>query len=893
MTVDQNSSFRDAEIWQKSLIDAALDAVIVIDAAGLIVDFNPSAETTFGYKKQAVLGMRMSDLIIPPTLRQAHCDGLARLKRTRAPKILGQRLELPAVRSDGSEFPVELIVVEVPVVPPLYVGYVRDISDRKQAEEALRASVKRFQALADSAPLMIWLVNREGGGEWFNRSWLEFSGRELDQLVGSAWVDLLHPDDVPPFFDAYNRLVETGQAFSMEFRLQHADGSFHWVLGNVAATLGPDQSRSGFAGSCVDISSRRRAEKALRLTQYAVDGAADSIFWVRPDASLQYVNDQACRALGYSRIQLLAMKLTDFVADVPFDAWSEQWKRIRSEGHVTFETLHQRKDGTVFPVEILANHICFLDEEFICVFVRDISERQEAQASLANAMQEAQAANRAKSEFLAIVSHEMRTPLNSILGTIDLALQDDISEEQSEMIAICRRSGIQLKELINDMLDYSQIQAGKFSLQSGAIDMGYLLDRIRNLYDHRVQDKELEFRWQVSRAIPSALVGDERRLSQVIENLLSNAVKFTDAGYVAFHADLHLSTEDEVVLRFEVEDSGIGIAPELRERIFLRFEQVDSGPTRAFGGVGLGLTICRQLVELMNGQIHCEEGDEGGARFVFTARFSRFVDPSEEPALRKSARESRGKHGLSGVRVLLAEDDPASQLVAERMLQREGVEVVLAEDGAAAVEMFAKDPDGFDAILMDVMMPRLDGIEATKRIRGLENRHVPVVALTAQAMMGDRERILRSQVDAYVAKPVDRHLLITTLSELVSVTRTRQAPDQTNPVHALKLVDVDALRERCDHDDELFAEVVLVFDKMCEHSLRDLTLGLKRSDEGLVISVTHRLKGAIANMCARLVFERCQAMESNARASNLAFVQTQLPAFEAELTALRAELKTL
>ena len=892
MSSDKTVIAAEAEIWQKSLIDAALDAVMIIDEDGYVLDFNPSAEETFGYKKEDVIGRLMSDLIVPPALRSSHTEGLARMKRTQIPRILGQRLELPAVRSDGTEFPVELIVVQVPVKPrPVYVGYIRDVSERRESEAALLASAKRFRSLADSAPLMIWLANTQGRVGWFNKSWLEFTGCILEDVIGNGWRDVMHRDDLERYMEAYEIALSQGTSFSLEFRLRHADGTYHWVLGNVAPTLHPDGSIAGFAGSCVDITSRRETEMALRLTQFAMDGGADAIFWVRSDGSLHYVNEQAGRSLGFTRDELLKRSVVDFLLELPEGDWNRHWERVKETQDLTFEAVLRRKDGSCFPVEIKVNHTEFEKQEFFCVVARDITIRQKSQADLAEAMRQAQAANLAKSEFLAIVSHEMRTPLNSILGAIELSLQDTVTAEQGEMLSMCHRSGVQLKRLINDMLDYSQIQTGKFSLQSRVMDIEEILDRVHTSFTGKTEEKKLELRWQVAREVPATVIGDGRRLSQVIENLLNNAVKFTDEGYVAFGAELETLSNESATLRFVVEDSGIGIDPDHRDRIFHRFEQVDSGPTREFGGVGLGLSICAQLVELMRGHINVEDSETGGSRFVFTATFDRLTEQQRQ-ALLQSQQPTVGERGkLVGVHVLLAEDDPPSSLVAQKMLEGAGVLVTPVEDGLEAVEKFAENPKQFNAVFMDVMMPRLDGIEAAQRIRELQTDAVPIIAMTAQAMVGDRERILGSQFNAYIAKPIERQHLLATLQELLT-----HGSDGTDGIHSLesrkhnvdvRVFDLEGLRRRCDYDQELIVEIVALFGYTCDESISQLKAGVAENNVEDVVHAAHRLKGAVANMCAPKLFGICQRMEAISRSGNLPQAERLLEELQQQIDCLQ------
>lgn len=881
----------EAAIWRKALIDAALDAVFVMDEDGLLLDMNPSAEQIFKYKKEEVIGKRMADLIIPPALRATHASGVAGLKNGKAPKILGQRLELPAVDSEGTEFPVELIVVQVPVQPrPVYVGYVRDITERKHSEAALLASARRFRALADSAPLMIWLENVDRSAGWFNKSWLSFTGRTLEEVVNRGWLEVMHPDDVAPYTEAFREAADRGESLSTEFRLLHIDGTYHWLLGNVAPTLDPDGSLNGYVGSCVDITPRRKMEMDLRLTQFTVDRAADANFLILPDGRLHYVNDQACHSLGFSKEELLSRTVADFSVEIPDGTWDLHWRKIKESNPLTFETRHRRKDGSQFPVEITVNHLQFQNQEFACAYARDISERIQAQEAVDEAMRQTQAANQAKSDFLAIVSHEMRTPLNSMLGTIELIL-DSPNSAAEEMLTMCRKSGLQLKELINDILDYSQIQAGKFSLQPRLMDLPKVLNRIQSIYTPRVNEKGLELRWQVAADVPPLLQGDDRRLAQVIQNLLNNAVKFTDRGYVSLKVEIESRDEELVILRFSVEDSGIGISPRQRDQIFRRFAQLDCGPTRAFGGVGLGLSICAELVELMQGTIKVESVSSGGSRFIFSSVFQqvslggKVTGPDDQDIPLDS------KH-LEGVHVLLVEDDPPSALVAKRILEMQGVVVTVATDGVEAVETFRESPEKFEAIFMDLMMPRLDGMEATKQIRRLQAVHVPIIAMTAEAILGDRERLLHQHMDGYLAKPIGRGKLRRKLIQILLEKKLRGGnPSSKAATAELATFDFNSLRQRCG-DDDLLIELVALFSTTRDECMQKLEMAVASEDVEDIVNASHRLKGAVLNLCAPRAFEICRLIETDSRAGELKDAPQQLQSLRRELEDLDAAFKS-
>ncbi|MBW8815631.1 MAG: response regulator [Caulobacterales bacterium] len=633
---------------------------------------------------------------------------------------------------------------------------------RVRGRSARKAYERTMGAIVDAMPLAMVLVDRDVRILYASPRWITARGLEGQPVIGKTLYELR-----PDMFERWRPGIDyclDGHGRSIErLQIPGADGGTEWVRVELAPWIDEAGAVNGLIISSYDIThiveALERTERSEERLRLALELAELHVY-----------------EMDYARRELIKVGAEDTFFDTPLayrdlarDVWSTVDPRDRPAALAAWER-HER-EGTPFRPEYrmarsdgqeiwaAGTARLIVDDQGkplrLVGALRNITAQKAAERALVRAKEEAEAANRAKSAFLATMSHEIRTPLNGVLGMAQaLAAADDLTEAQREPVEVIRQSGESLLAILNDVLDLSKIEAGKLALEQTPFEVTALAKTVQATFQAIADTKRLDFELTVDRAARGVYEGDQVRVRQVLWNLVSNALKFTEKGGVKVRIG-----RERGALSLTVIDSGIGMTAEQLERLFRKFEQADASTTRRFGGTGLGLAICRELAELMGGEITATSAPGMGSTFTVALPLKKLARAAPKP---KRAAKGRAQSPVAGggertVRVLAAEDNAMNQLVLKTLLAQIGIEPEMVADGREAVQAWEREP--WDLILMDVQMPVMDGPTATAVIRTRERAEgrarTPIVALTANAMSHQIAEYLQSGMDAFVAKPIE------------------------------------------------------------------------------------------------------------------------------------------
>ena len=644
-------------------------------------------------------------------------------------------------------------------------GTILDVTELRASERAVRESEARFRLLAENTRDMIVQVDMDTTRRYVSPASRHLLGYEPEELIGTKPLDMVHPDDQPDVRAVMLELAGGARMSAVQRqRYRRKDGSYVWV--EVGYQIFSDEA--GRPLGCIactrDITENVEAEQRLgeseKRFRLLAENTSELIMLGHDDGRRSYISPAAQRLLGFTPDELGAMRLRNYVHPEDLGRLYAATARSRQEGEVSCVYRALNKDRGWIWVEGVFRRIpdAVDDEPTIVATFRDVSEREAQAEALQQAKEAAEQASRAKTEFLAAMSHEIRTPLNAIIGFTDILVGSGRLEPGSQRQAeLVRTSGVALLTVVNDILDFSKVEAGAIELAAEPFALRALIDNCVSIVRGIAAPKRLQVKTVIDGSLPVSLLGDEARLRQVLLNLLNNAIKFTPAGSVTLMIRHDGTAPEGERLHFSVSDTGIGIPKTKQDRLFQRFSQADDSVHRAYGGTGLGLAICKQLVELMGGEIGVRSEEHQGSTFWFDLTLpSAKLQAVLAPVL-QAPKPSRKGH------LLLVEDVAINQELARAVLEIAGHTIEIVDDGAAAVQ--AVQAKAFDLVLMDVQMPGMDGVTATRLIRRLPGPlgRVPIIAMTANVLPDELRRFREAGMNDHIGKPFNRVELYATL----------------------------------------------------------------------------------------------------------------------------------
>ena len=761
----KTEQLRNSEERLRTIFQNSPDAIFIEDEHGIVLDANPVACAFHNLSHSDLVGKNAFDLV-PASRREE-------VKRDFRKWFNGElkRHEGFSQSGDGREFPVEVIGS-----PLRFDGksavllLVRDMTERRQAEQALKESEMRYRGLIEAQSNFIVRIDTDGLYTFVNEAFCRFVGRARGELVGRDSQSYVYHDDISIPGKAIEALVARRErVVTVEHRMR-ARTRTAWVQWENIAVFDESGRVVEIQSVGHDITERRRIYEALQesenrlrflfeeIPHIAVQGynaAREAIFWNRASEELY----------KYSKKDVLGKKIEDIVLAADrreemvkaFDEWVKDGKQIPSG-----EMLKRTADGQM--VAVYSSHLATRNQrgdwEMYVIDV-DLSELKRASHELIVAKEYAERASRAKSEFLANMSHEIRTPMNGVMGMTHLLLETELTAEQRDSIQTIMESTQELLHIIDELLDISRIEAGEVRLYSAPFNPRETTEKVVLLFADRAGRKGVNLSVAIHDSVPKQMFGDAGRIRQILINLVGNALKFTHDGHIQIRMQAE-RIDGGWNLIADVKDTGIGMTPELQERIFDKFTQGDTSSKREYGGTGLGLAITRQLIHLMDGEITVASEVDKGTVFQFNLRLG-CVDAENSAVTPVAA--AVGEKVAINADILLVEDNLVNQKVATAMLKKMGCTVTVVPNGARALEQIALRK--FDLIFMDCQMPIMDGFEATRAIRQMvgDIRDIPIVAMTAHALKEDRQRCLDVGMNDYLAKPVHRDALLAVLQK--------------------------------------------------------------------------------------------------------------------------------
>jgi len=833
----------------EQIVQNASDIIFRTDETGVFRYVNPMASKILGYSNNELIGRHFLDFVHPNYQEEVYHFYVNQIESGKDVSYF----EFPVVSKAGKVIwlaqSTQMLFESNGEVHVTSIA--RDITEKRESDQAVLNLKNRLVTLLSNFKSGVLLADSLGRVEttndfllnWFQINSLDSNNMiSFQQIFDQIKMELVSPEE---FQKTINEDLQQHKT-SERKRFFMKDGR---VFDLEYTPIKTTQGEKGSFWFFHDVTEEYHAQMLLQYSEEKYRGIIENlemgILEVDNNEKILVANPIFCKMVGYELNEILGKNARELFipSNNEIEIFNEAIEERKKGNSNVYEAVIKKKSGELMPMIISGAPIFDQNGRLagsIGLHV-DISSQKETEKILAEAKERAEASSHAKEVFLAHMSHEIRTPMNAIIGMSSLLSNTELTGKQKVYLDAIRTSSKNLLSIINDILDFSKIEAGKLNVETIGFSVEKMVKNVIGSVNHLAAGKSIMLSFKIDPQIVPVVLGDPTRVNQILLNLLSNAIKFTPDGKVELIAKVLKQEGKTQKICFEVKDTGIGIEHTKMDKIFESFSQEDDSVSRKFGGTGLGLTISKQLVELMGGQIGVQSTKGVGTTFYFEIDFKigTFKDlPHDQQDIPHAVNK------LKGIKVLLVEDNQLNQFLATTILEGKGVIVETAGNGLEAIESVKKQE--FDLILMDIQMPFMGGIEATEKIRHELNLKTPIIALTAKALSGDEKRYQEAGMNDFLSKPFEPESLIKKISQILKFNETETLePIQSNKKEKKVIYSLDKIKEVASGNDDFIVKMISIFVKNTPNLVQNMHIGLQSGDFDQVYSMAHQLKPSI------------------------------------------------
>jgi PAS domain S-box-containing protein len=876
-----------------TILDTAVDGIITIDMNGRIISFNHAAEQLFGWQSAEILGQDTL-ILMPKVYHVRHNHFLKHFGEDGQAKILGVGREVTGVRKDGSTFPMRLAIGKANVPgETLIVGFITDLTQRNSMKNAMRERDEQLRSLMSNIPGVTFrcLYSQDWPMLLISESVKELTGWTAECFLKQSqhFSSLTHPEDAIRIAAEIKSSLAKGEHYAIEYRIHHRDGSEKWVSEMGCAIRDKSGEVQMLDGVILDVTESKLRNAEYESIARAINQST-SVAEFSMNGTILEANATFLKLLGYEKSEVIGKHHSIFCSaqDAASARYRNKWEALNRAEFVQGEFKRLGKNGS--EVWIHASYSPLLNADGkpskVLMFMIDITERTRMENDLKLAKDKAEQAASAKATFLANMSHEIRTPMNAIIGFSEIMMDTEMQDEQRRYMNTINSSAKSLLHLLNDILDSAKLEKGKLELEIVDFSLHELVDSIISTLWVQAKRKNLDLQLELDSNTEPYYLGAPDRIRQVLMNLLGNSIKFTEQGYVK----LVVKQLDNNELSFAIIDSGIGIQQDRLDVIFEPFTQADSSMSRKFGGTGLGTTISKQLVELMGGRLTAKS--EVGIGSCFTM----FLPLQAGTA--QSTQIQHHEYLLPKMHILVADDIQQNIDLISILLGRGGHQITTANNGIAAVHLFNQQT--FDLIIMDVQMPKLDGLSATSRIRIIEAERnltrTPIIALTASVLQEDRAAAFEAGMDGFASKPIDFKALTREMMRVLHLDTASMGDADSIPSTNLPVEDDSINMQKglalWGNEHLYFQELERISSEIPLQMSR-LNTALENKEAKQLAALAHANKGVCGNLSLPTLYACFTTLEKQALTEDIASAADTLQSIALSWVAFKTKLDSL